>query len=261
MAQMKKYIDQLGRELLLEETPEQIISLVPSQTSLLYHLGIQPIAQTIFCIHPEKAFKSANKIGGTKKLRIDKIKQLKPDLIIGNKEENEKSQIEQLAKEFPIWMSDINTKEDAMSMIRSLGKLLNREKEAEKLTREINEAFKTIMSMPKVRAIYLIWQDPFMAVGHPTYIDHMLYCMGIENAAKGLGRYPQLITEQIQDLKPELILLSSEPFPFKEKHLQRIKREFPFAKLLLVDGELFSWYGDKMREFPAYANQLITQLE
>jgi ABC-type Fe3+-hydroxamate transport system substrate-binding protein len=115
-----EYVDQLNRTVFLAQPPQRIVSLVPSQTELLYDLGLgeKVVGQTIFCIHPHSAFKKATKIGGTKKLQLDKIRSLKPDLIVANKEENDQSQIETLAQDFPVWISDIITLDDALDMVK-----------------------------------------------------------------------------------------------------------------------------------------------
>ena len=260
MAEVKEFVDQMGRHIKLVARPQRVISLVPSQTSLLYYLGMEPIAQTLFCIHPESKFKQAVKIGGTKKLNLDKIRSLKPDLIIGNKEENEQTQIETLAQEFPVWMSDITNKKEALDMIHALGDLLDCSDEANQLVQAIEGSFQAIDLQTPKRCLYLIWQKPYMAVGASTYIHNMITHLGWNNLAADLGRYPELDPDLIHQLDPELILLSSEPFPFADSHAERIQVEFPNSKVVLVNGELFSWYGDKMKDFPPYANQLIAQL-
>src|SRR5687768_127683 len=118
------YTDQAGRRVNIPSPPQRIVSLVPSQTELLYHLGADVAGITKFCIHPEEWFRSKTRVGGTKQLKPDIIASLRPDLIIANKEENEKEQVEALAKEYPVWVSDIHTLNDALDMITSLGDIL-----------------------------------------------------------------------------------------------------------------------------------------
>ncbi|MEN9510293.1 MAG: hypothetical protein RLZZ370_112 [Bacteroidota bacterium] len=240
--------DQMGRSIMVPVQPKRIISLVPSQTELLYYLGVGSsiAAQTIFCIHPKKESKQAVKIGGTKKLRMDAIRQLNPDLIIGNKEENERGQISELAQDFPVWMSDIKNLNEAIEMIHSVGIMTNTEPKAKLLIGEIQEAFLGLSQQGKKgRALYLIWQDPWMAVGKETFIDDMLQRAGFENAVT-TSRYPELSTEQICNLDVSHIFLSSEPFPFRQQHLNSMKKLKPQCKVQLVDGELFSWYGSRL---------------
>ena len=123
---MKSVTDQMQREIKIPNSPQRIISLVPSQTELLFYLGLEKevVGITKFCVHPREQFKSKTRVGGTKKYHFDRIKKLQPDLIIGNKEENDQTQIEQLAKEYPVWMSDIISFEDALDMIERIGKII-----------------------------------------------------------------------------------------------------------------------------------------
>lgn len=133
--------DQLQRTIEISDTVNRIVSLVPSQTELLYDLGLgsKIIGQTIFCVHPETEFKTAEKIGGTKKLQLEKILSLKPDLVIANKEENEKDQIEFLAENVPVWISDVNTLDDATNMIVSIGEMTQTGELAHSYIQKINE--------------------------------------------------------------------------------------------------------------------------
>lgn len=229
--------------------PLRIISLVPSQTELLYFLGVTPIAQTIFCIHPAYAFKTSTKIGGTKKLNIQKIIDLKPDLVIGNYEENEKSQIEFLQQHVKVWLSNIYTFEDALESIITIGKLVNKPIEAEQLKQEIEIAFDHLKNKPKITtsALYLIWKNPYMAAGRNTFINSLLQKAGYENIiADPTSRYPELSIEEIKSLQPKNIFLSSEPYPFKSKDQIELQNNFPQSKVKIVDGEMFSWYGNRM---------------
>ena len=136
-------IDQMQQKVKIPTQPCRIISLVPSQTELLFYLGLdkEVVGITKFCIHPHVMFKSKPRVGGTKKYYFEKIKSLKPDLIIGNKEENDQAQIELLKKEYPIWMSDILTLEDALEMILEIGKMVNKKSAANKLIKNIKISF------------------------------------------------------------------------------------------------------------------------
>ncbi len=260
---MQKYFtDQMHNRIAISFPPKRIISLVPSQTELLYHLGLsdQVIAQTLFCIHPDWAHQIKTRIGGTKKLNIEKIRELKPDLIIGNKEENEQSQIEELAKEFPVWMSDIKNLEEAMDMIGKIGELVDRKSESEVLQSNIKTQFNLLINKedsPK-RAAYFIWREPWMAAGKDTFITDMMKRCGLINVFEVEdSRYPEITHLQLQASHVELILLSSEPYPFKEKHIEEIQHYCPHAKILLVDGEMFSWYGSRLLLAPSYFNKLL----
>lgn len=255
--------DQMNRTVRLKKNPKRIVSLVPSQSELLYDLGLdeEVVGITKFCIHPEIFFRNKTRIGGTKKIDFQKIKALQPDLIIGNKEENTKEDIEQLEKEFPVWMSNIETLNDAIEMIFSIGQLVNKEEESARIIDEI-KIEKSTYSKPEklLKTLYLIWYNPIMAAGKNTFIDFMMYESGFENVCPE-NRYPQIDYEYIQQLNPEVVLLSSEPFPFKEKHIKEMKMLLPDAKILLVDGEMFSWYGSRLKYSYPYFKEIMHKLQ
>lgn len=244
-----EFKDQLNREIYLPNPPQRIISLVPSQTELLYDLGLKDrlVGQTIFCVHPEAYFKSSVKIGGTKKLNLEKIASLNPDLIIANKEENEKDQIEQLAKDYPVWISDVNTLEDALEMIKSLGEITQTEPKALEIITKINQCRSTFLEQTKSKqsVIYLIWNNPYIAIGMDTFINTMLTEAGFENAITQ-SRYPEITLAEIKQINPDWVFLSSEPFPFKEEHKNELDKSLGTNKCVLVDGEMFSWYGSRL---------------
>lgn len=258
---MKEYKDQMNRTIRLSVIPRRIVSLVPSQTELLHDLGLgdRVVGITKFCIYPDVWYRSKARIGGTKNASYAKIKALKPDLIIGNKEENEKENIEQLAEIAPVWMSDISNLDEAMDMISRLGVLLDKEAESEMMVKRILSNFLEFSTARNTHLIgktvlYVIWNNPLISVGENTFIDDMLRRCGMINYTKG-SRYP--IFEKLNDFDPDFVFLSSEPFPFKEKHMKEMKKIFPGSKILLVDGELFSWYGSRLVYAPDYFSKLI----
>lgn len=255
---LKTFTDQLSRAVEINWPPQRIISLVPSQTELLYALGLEQevVGLTKFCVHPQEWRKQKQVVGGTKKLHLDKIRTLQPDLIIGNKEENEQSSVEALMQEFPVWMSDIFSLEDSLQMIRQVGALTNREEEAAKLVVHIVKGFAEMPKVPSITALYLIWRKPWMGAGSNTFIHHMLELNGFRNALEDQPRYPELSEDVMQALNPQVVLLSSEPYPFKEKHLAELQVLLPQSKLLLVDGEMFSWYGSRLLKAPAYFKEV-----
>lgn len=240
------------------EIPQRIISLVPSQTELLYFLGVSPIAQTIFCVHPTEKFKSATKIGGTKKLNIAKILALKPDLIIGNKEENDQTQIEELAKSTNVWLSDIYNLDDAFIMMEEVGLLIGKKLQSKQLVKKIKDKFNTLASKKsKKSCLYLIWREPYMAAGQSTFINAILQVFGYKNVLPAASRYPAISSTDLLILNPEIILLSSEPYPFKQKHIRELQKILPKSEVRLVNGELFSWYGPRLLETIKLADELI----
>jgi ABC-type Fe3+-hydroxamate transport system substrate-binding protein len=260
---MPGYIDQLGRTIELKQTPKRIISLVPSQTELLFDLGLneEVIGITKFCVHPEHWFKTKTRVGGTKQLHLEKIKGLQPDLIIANKEENVQSQIEELSKDFPVWVSDVNNLNDALEMIESIGEIVNKQSKAKETADQIGKSFAQFQTQnSKLQTCYLIWKDPYMTIGGDTFINDMLSHAGFENLFQYQTRYPEVTIGELQTLNCQLLLLSSEPFPFKQKHVDELQPLLPNSKIILVDGEMFSWYGSRLLKAPAYFQQLQNQV-
>lgn len=254
------YTDQTENTITLKGIPKRIISLVPSQSELLWDLGLRKelVGITKFCIHPDEMYKTIERVGGTKKLNIEKIRALKPDLIIGNKEENEQSQVEELRKEFPIWMSDIYDLSDAYEMITAVAEITDKKKKAEQIIKAIQDKFSKldIAKFTGKKVAYFIWYDPFMIAAPDTFINYILEKLGMINAFSYLTRYPEINASQIKGADPDLIFLSSEPFPFKEKHVAELQQICPHAEILLVDGEMFSWYGSRLQFAPDYFKTL-----
>jgi ABC-type Fe3+-hydroxamate transport system substrate-binding protein len=259
------FIDQMKHEVNLIAPPKRIISLVPSQTELLFDLGLEEevVGITKFCIHPEQWFRHKTRVGGTKQYHFDKIALLEPDLIIGNKEENDEEQIRGLQKEYPVWMSDIHNLEEALEMIRHIGLLTGKTEKAGSIIRDIRSEFELLeQEMAGLRSLnvaYLIWKNPYMCAGHNTFIDSMLQRLRMNNIFTN-GRYPEITLEEMKEQKPEVVLLSSEPYPFREQHLEEIKTALPHSVVLLADGEMFSWYGSRLLKAPAYFRHMITQV-
>lgn len=257
-------IDQIGHQLSLDVFPKRIISVVPSQTELLYDLGLENelVGITKFCIHPKKWFETKVRVGGTKTLDLEKIKQLKPDLIIANKEENTKEQIEELQRLFPVWTSNIRNLVDSLEMIQQVGKITNTEKNANEIIAKIEKDFEHLASIKKQpkSTLYFIWKNPYMSIGTTTFIHDVMKRAGFMNALKSKENYPIITEEQIKTINPQLILLSSEPFPFKEKHIKQFENICPNAQILLVDGELFSWYGSRLTKTVHYLIDLYPKI-
>ena len=239
------YNDQLGNQIEINSKPSRIVSVVPSITELLFDLGLgdKVIGCTKFCVHPNKPYLTKSMIGGTKDLKLKKILQLKPDLILGNKEENVKDQIEFLSEFAPIWMSDVKTFEDSLSMIEQIGHITSSIKRASEIINQLNSTLKPIR--PSTKVVYLIWKDPYMTIGGDTYISNMLNRCGYINVFANQNRYPSITLQEISDADPDMVLLSSEPYPFKNEHLKAIKSALKNTEVRLADGEFFSWYGSR----------------
>ncbi len=247
----------MGRRVEVPALPKRIVSLVPSQSELLCDLGLdtEVIGITKFCVHPDHWRKSKTIIGGTKKFRFDVIDSLKPDLIIGNKEENYLDGVSKLEKKYPVWMSDIFNLKDALNMIAAVGQIAGKSKMANSICTQLNQDFSMLPLPKKGKALYLIWKDPYMVAGSNTFIDEMMKIAGFENLISD-ERYPELNLADMMALEPEFVLLSSEPFPFKEKHIIELKEKLPNAKILLVDGEIFSWYGTRLLKAREYLEKI-----
>jgi ABC-type Fe3+-hydroxamate transport system substrate-binding protein len=257
MNKLLRVNDQMGREVTIPFPPQRIISLVPSQTELLYDLGLEDrvVGLTKFCIHPKAWHQSKTIIGGTKQFNFDLIDSLQPDLIIGNKEENYKEGIDQLSAKYPVWMSDIASIDQALDMILALGNITDERVKAISISEKIKEGFASFGYRKSRKTIYLIWKDPFMAAGRGTFIDEIMDFSAFANIINE-PRYPELTFDQIVDLAPEVILLSSEPYPFKDKHIEEFRNALPNSEIKLVDGEMFSWYGSRMVKAVEYLKAL-----
>lgn len=253
----RSYSDQLGNQITLADPPQRIVSLVPSQTELLYDLGLGPrvVGITKFCVHPAHWLREKAIVGGTKNFHLDLIEKLVPDLIIGNKEENYRQGIEALQAKFPVWMSDIVSLQDAIEMIRHVGALTGTQARADEITQQIRNAFSHLKKRAAKRVLYLIWRKPWMAAGRQTFINSMLEACGWENCLSEL-RYPSLTDADIISLRPDVIFLSSEPYPFNDSHHMELNAIVPSPATISVDGEMFSWYGSRLIKAPEYFNAL-----
>jgi ABC-type Fe3+-hydroxamate transport system substrate-binding protein len=263
---MQEFVDQMNITIRLSGIPRRIVSLVPSQTELLFSLGLEErvVGITKFCIHPNDWFRSKKRVGGTKDANFEKIRALNPDLIIGNKEENDKSNIEELSSIAPIWMSDIFKLDDSLDMIHKIGEMVGASEKAHHMIASIRSEFNSLEDVVQIRssqrkpsALYLIWKDPYLSAGKNTFIDDLLSRCGFVNFTKE-ERYPEVILNS--NSSPDFVFLSSEPYPFKEKHIRQIQEIYPTAKIMLVDGEMFSWYGSRLLQAPAYFIELLNSL-
>ncbi len=251
--------DQIGEKIELNSSPKRIVSLVPSQTELLYDLALneEVIGITKFCIHPAAWQIQKAKIGGTKNINVSKIRDLHPDLIIANKEENYKEDIHALREYCPVYTSDIQTLDHSYRMITDIGILTDRKSKAEEIIQTIQTRFEHFKpGFKSLRVAYLIWQNPVMVAGGETFIHHLLESAGMINVFGHLSRYPEVSFKDLQEQAPEIILLSSEPYPFNEKHISDFQLCVPKCKLALVNGEMFSWYGSRLQFVPGYLTHL-----
>ncbi len=250
---MKILIDQLGTSHSFEATPMRIISLVPSQTELLYDLGLEDriVGITKFCVHPYHLKSTKKIVGGTKKVHYEKIRLLQPDIIICNKEENTQEIVSELSKICPVWVTNIIAIEDNFKMITDFGELFNCRSEAQKWNDKLTFAWNNfknfIEDYPVKKVAYFIWKNPYMVAGSDNFINELLKLNHFHNIYDTKGRYPEIEPEKMHaEGNPDLIFLSSEPFPFKEEDAFELGRFSEPAKIVFVDGEMFSWYGSRL---------------
>jgi ABC-type Fe3+-hydroxamate transport system substrate-binding protein len=234
---------------------------VPSQTELLFDLGLdeEVVGITRFCVAPANEVTHRTKIGGTKRFHFDIIDDLQPDLILGNKEENSPDGITRLQEKYPVWISDIDSLPDALEMIASIGRLVERPEMAGDLISEIRAGFASLPEYPRLKAAYLIWKDPYMAAGSDTFIHEMLGYCGLDNIFGFQRRYPRISIDSLGEA--EVILLSSEPYPFGPADVDAALEKFPNKRVGLVDGRPFSWYGSRLRHTPGYFKRLRSTLK
>lgn len=261
---MKQLKDQFGTTHTFENLPKKIVSLVPSQTELLCDLGLEDsiVGITKFCVHPFHLKSTKTIVGGTKNVNFEKIKALQPDIIIANKEENTKEMVDQLRSICTVWVTDIITIESNFEMISDFGQIFNKRIEAQKWLDKINFALldfkKYIANKEHKKVAYFIWANPYMVAGNDTYINELLKLNKFENIyQKREERYPEIIIQKIRiQGDPDLVLLSSEPFPFKDEHAFEIGRFTHHAITIFVDGEYFSWYGSRLLKALGYFKSL-----
>lgn len=240
----------------------KIISLVPSITELLVDLGLEKniVGITKFCIHPNNLIKEKVVVGGTKNVHLEKIKALDPDFILCNKEENTKEIVENCSKITTTHVSDLFTIEDVIELIQYYATIFSCEERANFIIKELNakvEDFKIfIENKPTLKVIYFIWKNPWMVAANNTFINHLLELNKFENCFKYKNRYPEIKLKDLELKQVDAILLSSEPFPFKENNFSDFNNYTENTKVILVDGEYFSWYGSRLIKAFEYFKEL-----
>jgi len=246
-----------------EKKFNRIISLVPSITEFLFYLNLENevVGITKFCVHPKKWFRNKPRIGGTKNINFKIIEQLSPDLIIANKEENVKEQVEELADKYNVLLTDVTNLSDAIDMMNAIGKLTGTMTLAASLANQLKDKFENLKKIAaakrKIRTAYFIWKDPFMVAAAGTFINEMMQYCGLENIFADQKRYPEILLQEIKEKDCALIILSSEPYPFKEKHKEEFENIFPDLKIILADGEMFSWYGSRLLKSGNYFEKFL----
>jgi ABC-type Fe3+-hydroxamate transport system substrate-binding protein len=225
----------------------RIVSAVPSLTEYLYSLGLEEevLGITKFCVHPKKWFQTKQRVGGTKNISIEKTLALQPHVIIASKEENIEVQMLALAEHCTVILTNISTVENSFEQLTALANALKKQVEGQKIVQAIQQKIKEYTNTKKGTALYCIWKDPYLFAGKDTYIHSMMQVCGYSNIVE-TNRYPEINMGDIQKLAPQHLLLSSEPYPFAQKHIDELKHLLPNTNIELVDGELYSWYGSRI---------------
>ncbi|WP_353778116.1 helical backbone metal receptor [Winogradskyella sp. 3972H.M.0a.05] len=261
-----EYSDQLQRKLHFKDKPKRIVSLVPSLTELLVDLGLEDkiVGVTKFCINPKHLRKEKTVVGGTKQVHIYKIKALNPDIILCNKEENTLAIVESCEQIAQTHVSDIYTVEDCHELITMYADLFDCSDKAKLISDTIKQEQKDfekfISNKQSIQTAYFIWKNPWMVAGKDTFINYLLSLNKFQNYYENLDRYPEVDLDSNKNENVELVLLSSEPYPFKEIHKEELKKYYSNAKVLLVDGEAFSWYGSRLTKAFKYFKKLHQEL-
>jgi ABC-type Fe3+-hydroxamate transport system substrate-binding protein len=261
---MRTLTDGTGRTVQVPESPQRVISLCPSQSATLAALGIGPrlAGITRFCVYPEDMWKQTPRVGGTKRIQLDKIHAINPDLIICQKEENTIEIVETLSAFYPVFVTDVETLEESYAMTETLGMLTGTEAEAAHINQKVKASLQKIEPLNAIDTAYLIWKDPYMASGRANFVDEILQLCGMNNVLSGFpDRYPKVSEQQLVLAEPRLLLLSSEPYPFAEKHIADLQALLPNTLIQLVDGMYFSWYGERMIQAGIYLSELTQKLK
>jgi len=273
-------VDAIGRVHALARADARIVSLVPSVTELLFALGTgdRLVGRTGFCIHPKGNVKTVPKVGGTKTVDIDAIRQLAPTHLIVNIDENEKTTVDQLANFVPnIIVTHPLGPLDNLPLYRLLGGIFGRQARAEELCVQFRAAFdKSVAAcarLPRETVLYLIWKSPWMTVSRDTYVSRTLAAVGRDTVEiESADRYPKIeLTPALASLV-DRVLLSSEPYAFRERHLDEVRQTLVAANhffvptaldeaespviVSLIDGEMTSWYGGRAIEGMKYLSRL-----
>jgi ABC-type Fe3+-hydroxamate transport system substrate-binding protein len=275
-------VDAIGRTHAPARADARIVSLVPSITELLFDLGVgdRLVGRTGFCIHPQGRIRTVPKVGGTKSVDIERIRELSPTHLIVNIDENEKPAVDILAGFVPnVVVTHPLGPLDNPALYRMLGRIFGGEDRAAELCeafrKAYNDAVTACKDLPRERVLYLIWKSPWMTVSRDTYISRTLAAVGWDTAeADGKERYPKIALTPELLAKVDRIMLSSEPYTFRERHLDEIRQllaspgnlfvptaieEFDSPiKVSLIDGEMTSWYGSRAIAGMKYLSRLRT---
>lgn len=249
-AALPPFVDARGVPVSLPAPPRRIVSLVPSTTETLFELGVgdRVVGVTRFCVHPRDALAGRVRVGGTKDLELDRLAALDPDLIVANAEENSREMFAAIEGRWPLWVAFPRSVDEAVADLCTLGALVGEPARGAALAGAVTAARHALPKAARWTYVYLIWRKPWFVASADTFITAMLAEVGGHNLISAeSGRYPELTLDALRALDADRVLLSSEPFPFAERHVEElVEAGFSREKLRLVDGEACSWHGARM---------------
>lgn len=237
----------------------RVVSMVPSWTETLLWAGVQVVGRTRFCIHPAKMITNVPIVGGTKDVSWDLVQDLKPDLVLLDKEENPLEMAEECP--LPYIATHVSSLEDLQKELVRLAEHFENSRLMDlaikcfdildapkpKLDQQKLPGFMEWVKIPTEnysKVVYLIWKKPWMAVSRETYIGSVLEKLGATLLKYPEGeKYPII---DVEDCKDALFLFSSEPYPFQKKMSELKELGLEGA---IVDGESYSWFGLRSLEF------------
>ncbi len=247
----------------------RLVSLCPSLTELLHDLGAgaEVVGRTKFCVHPRPWVDGIESVGGTKNPKVGRIVALEPDLVLMNEEENRADDAAALrGAGVTVHSSMPRTAQETANMVRSIAMAIGRDDAGERIARDIEQRAERVQEAARglapVRYAYLIWRDPWMSVSDDTFIAALLGLAGGRNVCGDAGeRYPAITPAQLHDAQPDVVFLSSEPFPFQDKHADELAQltGMPRGRFVHADGELLSWHGSRTPAGIDYAEQLVQE--
>jgi ABC-type Fe3+-hydroxamate transport system substrate-binding protein len=247
----------------------RIVSLVPSLTELLFELGLgaQVVGRTAWCVRPSPAIRKIKSLGGPKRINMRRLADIAPTHVLLNIDENPKEMADEIAR---LGIRTVVTHpiapEDNPPLYRLIGGVFGRARETERLAERFGVArarlAQAAKALPARRVVYLIWMNPWMTVSDDTYIARTLAAANWRTLGHDPERrYPTIEIDPAIIDDADMILFATEPFPFKQRHIDDFVRDFPNAagKARLVEGDLLSWYGSRAIAGLDYLRELATE--
>lgn len=260
-------IDAVGNRHAPCDGPARIVSLVPSLTELLFALDLQDqvVGRTAFCIEPEGLVETVPVVGGTKTSELDKLAALRPSHVLVNVDETPKALAEQIgALGAQVVVTHPNAPADNIALFQLIGGLFQRQAQAARLVADLEHELQQTGTWPTRMVLYLIWKRPWMTVSQDTYIANMLALFGMRTLCHDPARrYPEIAMDTALLSQADLVLFSTEPFPFAAKHRDAFKNDYvisPQTQLLSIDGKMVSWYGSRAIDGLRYLRRFAAKL-